>query len=117
MHGFLELAWTPGLPERLGPEAINESGALLFDWRELPAGEDRPLGRFFARSLEVSEIWADAGVGLTGGFRNIGVEISVPFWASEPAFANEPIGDGEKKAFAARWTLSISFFPQGRPQS
>jgi hypothetical protein len=116
VHGFLELAWTPGIPERLGPEAMNESGALLFDWRQLPAGEDQALGRFLARSLEVSEIWADAGVGLTGGFRNVAVEVSFPFWASEPAFANEPIGDGEKKAFAARWTLSVSFFPLGRPQ-
>ncbi len=114
VHGFLELAWTPEIPDRLGPEEINESGALLFDWRELPAGEDRFLGRFLARSLEVSEIWADAGVALTGGFRKIAVDVSFPFWASEPAFANGPIGDGEKKAFAARWTLSVSFFPWGR---
>ncbi len=116
VQGFLELAWTPGLPDRLGPEAINPSGAFLFDWRELPAGEDQPLGQFLARSLEVSEIWADAGIGLTGGFRKIAVAASFPFWASEPAFANEPIGGGEKKAFAARWTLSVSFFPLGRPQ-
>ncbi len=116
LHGFLELAWMPGIPDRLGPDEINEGGALVFDWRELPAGEGRPLGRFLARSLEVSKIWADGGVGLTGGFRKIAVDVSFPFWASEPAFANEPIGDGEKKAFAPRWTLSISFFPLGRPQ-
>lgn len=116
LDGFFELAWTPAIPDRLGPEAINADGALIFDWRELPAGEDQAQGRFLARSLEVSEIWADAGVSLTGGFRNLAVQVSSPFWASEPAFASGPIGDGEKKAFAARWTLSVLFFPQGRPE-
>lgn len=116
LDGFFELAWMPAIPERLGPEAINANGALLFDWRELPAGEDRAQGRFLARSLEVSEIWADAGVSLTGGYRDIAVQISFPFWASEPAFANGPVRDGQqKKAFAARWTLSIMFSPWGRP--
>jgi hypothetical protein len=115
-HGFLEIAWTPGIPERLGPEAISEGSSLIFDWRELPAGEGEPLGRFMARSLEVSELWADAGVAITGGYRNIALAFAFPLWASEPAFANEPISGGEKKAFALRWTLTISFFPHGRPE-
>jgi hypothetical protein len=115
LDGFVELAWTPAIPERLGPDAINASGSFIFDWRELPTGEDEAQGRFLARSLRVSEIWADAGVALTGGYRDVAVQISSPFWASEAAFANGPVGDGEKQAFAARWTLSILFYPQGRP--
>lgn len=114
LDGFFELAWTPAIPERLGPDAIRANGALIFDWRELPAGEDEAQGRFLARSLEVSEIWADAGVSLTGGYRSIAVQVSSPFWASQAAFANEPVGGGQKKAFAARWTLSVMFFPSGR---
>ncbi|KPK82131.1 MAG: hypothetical protein AMS25_03580 [Gemmatimonas sp. SM23_52] len=112
--GFVEAAWTPGIPERLGPEALNPDGSLLFDWQELPAGEGEPLGRFRARSLEVNEIWADAGLALSAGYDKLAVTISLPLWASEPAFAGEPIGGGDKKAVALRWALSITFFPQGR---
>ncbi len=116
LHGFFEVAWTPGIPERLGPEAIDEESSLIFDWRELLAGEDEPLGRFMARSLEVSKLGADAGMAITGGYRNVALAFAFPLWASEPAFANEPIGSGKKKALALRWTLTISFFPHGRPE-
>ncbi|KPK75945.1 MAG: hypothetical protein AMS25_17880 [Gemmatimonas sp. SM23_52] len=112
--GFAEAAWTPGIPDRLGPEQLNEGGSLLFDWQELPAGEGEPLGRFRARSLEVNEIWADAGLALSAGYDKLAVTISLPLWASDPAFAGEPISGGDKKALALRWALSISFFPQGR---
>lgn len=112
--GFLEAAWLPGLPERLGPESLQPNGALLFDWRELPAGEDNELGRFRARSLEVSSLWADLGVAFTGGYDRIAVMVSLPFWSSEPGFAGEPIR-GEKKAIALRWTLSVLFTAGGGP--
>jgi hypothetical protein len=116
VDAFLEAAWIPGIPDRLGPEQLNEDGDFLFDWRELPEGEDEAQGRFMARVLEVSKIWADAGITLTGGYRNVAVAVAFPLWASEPAFADEPIGGGEKKAFAARWTLTVLFFPKGRPE-
>jgi hypothetical protein len=115
LDGFFETAWIPGIPDRLGPDDLNEDASFLFDWRELPAGEDRPLGAFRARSLKVSELWADGGLALTGGFRKVAVMISLPLWASEPAFANPPIGGGEKKAIALRGTLAIIFFTLGRP--
>ncbi len=107
--GFLAAAWTPAIPDRLGPEALNPDGAVLFDWRELPAGEDEALGRFRARSLEKSEIWADAGLAVSGSYDRVRVTVSVPVWASAADFASQPIGGGEKKAFALRWTLSIAF--------
>ncbi len=109
VSGFFEAAWLPGLPERLGPESLRTNGAFLFDWRELPAGEENELGRFRARSLEVSSLWADLGVAFTGGYDRIAVMVSVPFWASESGFAGEPISGGEKNALALRWTLSVLF--------
>ena len=109
---FLEAAWTPGLPDRFGPEQMNQDGDLLFDWRELPDGEDQPQGQFRARALEVSEFWADAGLAFSGGHEMIAVTLSFPLWASAPAFASEPI-TGEKKAFALRWALTFTFFPLG----
>jgi hypothetical protein len=112
---FAEAAWTPGIPDRLGPEELNEDGSLLFDWEELPAGEGKPLGQFRARSLEVAEIWADAGLALSAGYDKLAVTLSLPLWASEPAFAGEPISGGAKKAFALRWALSVAFYPHGRP--
>ncbi len=112
--GFFEAAWLPGLPERLGPESLRPNGALLFDWRELPTGEDEELGRFRARSLEVSSLWADLGVAFTGGYERVAVMVSVPFWSSEPGFAGEPLS-GEKRAFAPRWTLSVFFTAVGGP--
>ncbi len=111
---FLEAAWTPGLPDRFGPEQINAESSLLFDWRELPDGEDKAQGRFRARSLQVAEIWADAGLAFAGGYDRLAVTVSFPIWASAPEFANEPLR-GDKKAFALRWTLTVTFFPGGRP--
>lgn len=115
LGAFLSAAWTPGLPDRIGPEQMNEDGDLLFDWRELPEGEGEELGRFRARVLAVSELWADAGLELSGGYRRLGVTVSVPLWASQPALAYEPIGGGEKKAFAPRWTLTVRFQPATPP--
>jgi hypothetical protein len=117
VSAYLATAWTPGIPERLGPEALNEDGSFLFDWRELPQGEGEAGGRFRARVLQVSELWADAGFTLTGGYRRVAVTVSLPLYASEPAFASEPIGGGQKSAFALRGTLTIQFFPFGRPGS
>jgi hypothetical protein len=111
---YLATAWTPGIPETLGPESLNADASFLFDWRELPEGEGRGQGQFRARSLQVSELWADAGFTLTGGYRKVAVTISLPVWASEPAFANEPVRGGEKRSFALRGALSIHFFPVGR---
>ncbi|UCF19529.1 MAG: hypothetical protein JSU87_16670 [Gemmatimonadota bacterium] len=111
---FLEAAWTPGLPDRFGPEQINAESTLLFDWRELPDGEDQAQGRFRARALKVAEIWADAGISFAGGYDKLAVAVAFPLWASAPAFADEPI-TGEKKAFALRWTLTLTFYPTGRP--
>lgn len=116
VDAFLEAAWLPGVPARLGPEDLNEDGDLLFDWRELPEGEDEPRGRFLARVLEVPKVWADAGIALTGGYRKVAIAVALPLWASEPAFADEPAGGGQKKAFAVRWTLTVLFYPQGRPE-
>ncbi len=113
LAGFLTVAWLPGLPERLGPEDLRVNGPILFDWRELPTGEDREQGRFRARVLEVPAIWADAGLAVSGGYDRVAVMLSFPFWSSEPGFASEPAG-GTKKAFALRWTLTLSFQAQGR---
>ena len=88
--------------------------AFLFDWRELPEGEDQALGRFRARSLHVPQLWADAGLAFTGGYRRVAVMVSFPVWASVPDFASAPIGGGRKKPFALRGTLTIIFFPMGR---
>ena len=115
VDAFLETAWTPGIPDRLGPEQLGPDGSFLFDWRELPSGEGSEQGEFRSRVLEVSELWADAGFTFTGGHRNIALAISTPLWASNAAFADGPAGDGAKTAFAVRWTLSIFFFPYGRP--
>ncbi len=112
---YLAAAWTPGIPDRMGPGEMNDAGDLLFDWRELPDGEGREGGQFRASSLEVSEIWADAGLELTGGYRRVAVTISLPLWASQPAFASESLLAEEKSAFAFRWALSIVFQPSGRP--
>lgn len=106
---FLEGAWTPGLPDRIGPEEFDLSGPILFDWRDLPAGEGRERGQFMARVLSLSEIWADAGFALTGGYKVVSVTVALPIWASEPALADEPVGGGERKAFAARWSFTVAF--------
>ncbi len=113
--GFFEAAWLPGLPDRLGPESLKADGALLFDWRELPAGEGNDLGRFRARSLTVSSLWSDLGLAFTGGHDRLAVMISVPVWASEPGFAGDPVS-GEKKSLALRWTLSVLFTAGGPPR-
>ncbi len=112
---FLETAWIPGIPDRLGPEQINEDASFLFDWQELPEGEGGGLGRFRARSLQVSRLWADAGLAFTGGYRNLAVTVSFPVWASEPDFADAPLTDGDRNSFALRGTLTIVFYPLGRP--
>lgn len=114
VSGFFEAAWLPGLPDRLGPESLRDNGALLFDWRELPSGEDNDLGRFRARSLTVASLWSDLGVALTGGYDRLAVMISFPFWSSEPGFAGDPIS-GEKRALAPRWTLTVLFTAAGSP--
>lgn len=112
---FLEAAWTPGLPDRLGPESLRENGPLLFDWRQLPVGEGKELGQFRARSLGAPELWADAGLALTAGYDRLSLTVSFPLWVSEPAFAGEPIGGGAKKALALRWTWTVRFVPHGTP--
>jgi hypothetical protein len=121
-HGFwgrvgayLAAAWTPGIPDVMGPEQMNEDGDLLFDWHRLPPQEGREQGQFRARSLRVSEIWADAGLQLTGGYRLAAVTLSLPVWASQPAFAGEPITGGDKNAFSLRWALSVTFYAKGDP--
>ncbi len=113
--GYLETAWIPGIPDRLGPEQMNEDASFLFDWQQLPEGEGQAQGEFRARSLHVSNFWADAGLALTGGYRNVALMVSFPLWASEPDFANERIGGGERNPFTLRGTLTIVFFPLGRP--
>jgi hypothetical protein len=115
LAAYLAAAWTPGIPDRMGPEEMNEGGDLLFDWRKLPEGEGEEQGQFRARSLEVSEIWADAGLQITGGYRLVAVTLSLPLWASQPAFAGESIFGGKKSAFGLRWALSVTFFPRGHP--
>lgn len=105
--GFLEAAWTPALPDRVGPEGLHGNGALLFDWRELPDGEGEAQGRFRARALEVSQLWADGGVALTGGFRGVSLTLSAPLWANQAEFANEPIV-GDPSPVAARWAVTIT---------
>jgi len=115
LDAFVETAWTPVIPSRLGPDDLHPDGSFLFDWRELPTGEDTDGGRFMTRTLEVSELWADAGFTFAGGFRNLAVAVSLPLWASNPSFADKPVGDGIKNAFALRWTLSVMFYPYGRP--
>ena len=49
------------------------------------------------------------------GVRNLAASISLPVWASNAAFADPAIGGGAKSALALRWTLSIIFYPHGRP--
>lgn len=110
---FAEGAWTPGLPDRLGPDQLQPGDAFLFDWRELPAGVGAPLGRFRARVLEVSELWADAGLAASVRYGGVGIELSLPLWASQPAFADPPLSGGDKKAFAPRWALRIFLSPTG----
>lgn len=113
---FAEAAWTPGLPDPVGPEDLSPDGDLLFDWQQLPAGEGRELGRFRARVLSVPEIWADAGLAFTGGYERLAVTISLPFWASASAFAGESLSDNEKRAFVPRWNLTITFLgPRSLP--
>ncbi|NIU80159.1 MAG: hypothetical protein GWN71_43505, partial [Gammaproteobacteria bacterium] len=92
IDAFFEAAWTPGVPDRLGPEELNAEGALLFDWRQLPAGEGEARGRFLARVLEPPQLWADAGFALKGGYKRLGVAISLPLWASDADFADAPTG-------------------------
>ncbi len=113
LAGFAALAWLPGLPDRLGPESLRFNGPILFDWRELPAGEDREQGRFRARVLEVPAIWADAGLTVSGGYDRVAVMLSFPFWSSQPGFASEPVS-GSKRAIALRWTLTVIFQAPGR---
>lgn len=114
IDGFLEAAWTPGIPDLVGPADLNPESSFLFDWRELPQGEGSPGGQFNASVLRVRELWADAGFAFQGGFRNVAAMISLPLWASNAAFANAPTGDGPKKNFAMRWTLTVMFYPYGR---
>jgi hypothetical protein len=109
---FLEAAWTPGLPDRSGPEELGPAADFLFDWRELPDGVGSPQGRFRARVLEVSELWADAGIALTGGYERVALTVSLPLWASEAAFADEPFRGQEKKPFALRWAITLKVFPE-----
>ncbi len=115
LGGYLAAAWTPGIPDRLGPEQLNEAADLLFDWQELPEGEGKASGRFRARSLEVSKLWADAGLVLTGGYRKVAVSLWFPIWASQAAFAGDPILGDQEGAFALRWALTIAFVPQSHP--
>ncbi len=115
LGAYLAAAWTPGIPDVLGPEQMNEDGDLVFDWRRLPEEEGGEQGQFRARTLEVPEIWADAGLQLTGGYRLVAVTLSLPVWASQPAFAGASIVDGDKNAFGLRWGLSVTFFPRGHP--
>ena len=113
---FAEAAWTPGLPDPLGPEDLNPDSDFLFDWQQLPAGEGRELGQFRARVLNAPEIWADAGLAFTGRYERLAVTISFPLWASASAFAGEPFSDNEKRAFAMRWNLTITVVgPQSFP--
>jgi hypothetical protein len=75
-----------------------------------------PSGFWGRLDAFVETAWrADAGFAFAGGFRNIGVAVSLPLWASNPSFADPPEGDGIKSAFALRWALSIMFYPHGRP--
>ena len=104
---FAEAAWTPGIPDIVGPADITPDADFLFEWEKLPAGEGEELGQFRASALEISELWGDAGISLTGGYSHVAVTVSLPLWVSEPAFATEP----EKNAFALRWALTIEFFP------
>jgi hypothetical protein len=114
---FFEAAWTPGIPDDIGRSEMTADGDLLFDWRELPTGEGSAGGQFNTGTLQVSELWADAGLAFSGGYGNLAVMVSLPAWASAPDFANEPIGGGEKKAFALRGSLSVLYYPLGRPGS
>ena len=52
---------------------------------------------------------------LDGDYRRVAVTISLPLWASQPAFASESLLDEGTSAFAFRWALSIAFHPSGRP--
>lgn len=113
LAAYLAAAWTPGIPGVMGPEQMNEDGDLLFDWRRLPDREGEEQGQFRARSLKVSELWADAGLQLTGGYRLVAVTLSLPIWASQPAFAGESIFGGDKNALGLRWALSVTFYPRG----
>ncbi len=108
---FGEAAWTPGVPATVGPETINRQGDFLFDWEKLPEGEGKERGQFRAGVLPLPKLWADAGIGISGGYRQLAVTLSFPLWASEPAFATPPIGGGgdSRSAFALRWNLSVLF--------
>jgi hypothetical protein len=109
MSAFLEGAWTPALPERIGPDGFDSRSALLFDWRDLPPGEGEALGQFMARVLNPPEVWADVGLSATGGYHSFSVTLAVPFWASEAALADEPLAGGRKKALGPRWSLTVAF--------
>jgi hypothetical protein len=63
--------------------------------------------------MKPARLWAHAGILLTGGFRKVGVPVSFPIRASNADFADEPIGGGKMQALAARWSLTISFYPDG----
>lgn len=115
VDAFLEAAWTPGVPDRLGPEELNEDGGLLFDYRELPGGEGAAQGRFLTGTLEPPTLWADAGFALEGGYRRIAAAVSLPLWASQADFADDPIGSGPPKSLALRWSLTVAFYPYGSP--
>lgn len=108
---FIEGAWTPALPERIGPDGFDGGSPLLFDWRDLPPGEGEALGEFMARVLNPPEVWADAGLSATGGYGSFSVTLAVPFWASEAALADEPLAGGKKKPFGLRWSLTVAFEP------
>lgn len=109
---FAEAAWLPGMPDRLGPEQLSEDGAFLLDTSRLPGGEGGEAGQFRARMLAVSELWADAGISFTAGYDRVAATLSIPIWASEPAFAGEPLVGEGVRAFALRWTFSLSFYPE-----
>jgi hypothetical protein len=113
---FLEAAWTPGIPDVLGPEGLNPEGQLLFDWRELPEGEGEAQGEFRSCVLRVPKLWADGGVSFTGGYDKVALTLSFPLWASNSAFADQPI-TGNVKPFALRWSFNVIFFPLGRPDA
>ncbi len=112
---FFEVAWTPGIPSVVGPEEMNDDGSFLFDWTRLPPEEGAELGQFRARVLEPPKIWADGGLAVTGGYDKVEATLAFPIWASDAAFADEPINDTERKPLALRWSFNFTFYPGGRP--